>query len=40
MNYLEPALAQGLVERTDPGSLSSPKQRYRLTALGTQFAQR
>ena len=37
-NYLEPALDQGLVERTDPDSPRSPKQRYRLTAAGKRAA--
>lgn len=29
-NYLRPALDAGLIEMTDPGSPSSPQQRYRL----------
>ncbi len=33
-NYLEPALAAGLIERTQPDSPRSPTQRYRLTARG------
>ncbi|VVN18026.1 hypothetical protein PS645_04154 [Pseudomonas fluorescens] len=33
-NYLNPALAAGLIEMTNPESPRSPVQRYRLTALG------
>lgn len=33
-NTLDPALAAGWVERTQPGSPRSPTQRYRLTAAG------
>ncbi len=33
-NYLNPALALGLIEMTDPESPKSPVQRYRLTDLG------
>jgi len=33
-SYLQPALASGLLEMTDPASPRSPVQRYRLTALG------
>ena len=33
-NYLNPALALGLIEMTDPDSPKSPVQRYRLTDLG------
>jgi Fic family protein len=33
-NYLNPALALGLIEMTDPGSPKSPVQRYRLTERG------
>jgi Fic family protein len=33
-NYLKPALAGGWVEMTDPASLRSPQQRYRLTNRG------
>lgn len=33
-NYLNPALALGLIEMTDPDSPKSPAQRYRLTDLG------
>ncbi len=32
--YLRPLLDEGLLERTDPGSPNSPRQRYRTTALG------
>ncbi len=37
-NYLEPALALGLVGRTDPDSPRSPRQAYRLTAAGERLA--
>lgn len=33
-NYLEPALADGLLEMTQPDSPRSPTQKYRLTAKG------
>ncbi|MDR0816276.1 MAG: Fic family protein, partial [Desulfovibrio sp.] len=33
-NYLDPAIDDGLVERTQPDSPRSPTQRYRLTAKG------
>ena len=33
-NYLEPALAAGLIERTLPGSPNSQTQKYRLTVKG------
>jgi len=33
-NYLDPALKAGLVERTDPASPRSPRQKYRRTKLG------
>lgn len=33
-HYLEPALAAGLIERTQPDSPRSPTQRYRLSARG------
>jgi Fic family protein len=33
-NYLQPALAGGWIEMTDPASPRSPRQRYRLTAQG------
>jgi Fic family protein len=33
-NYLQPALASGWLEMTNPASPRSPVQRYRLTALG------
>jgi len=32
--YLTPALAQGVIEMTQPESPKSPTQRYRLTAKG------
>lgn len=37
IRYLAPAIEAGLVEMTDPGSLNSPRQRYRLTDLGRQL---
>lgn len=37
-NYLEPALAAGLIERTQPDSPRSPTQRYRLSARGRALA--
>ena len=33
-NYLEPALSDGLIEMTQPGTPKSPTQKYRLTAKG------
>ncbi len=39
-NYLNPALAGDWVERTQPDSPRSPKQRYRLTHKGQQWLQR
>ncbi|MCB9497380.1 MAG: hypothetical protein H6686_10895 [Fibrobacteria bacterium] len=33
-NYLDPALKAGFVERTDPASPRSPRQKYRRTELG------
>jgi Uncharacterized conserved protein len=36
-NYLNPALAAGLVEMTDPDSPRSPVQKYRLTAQGARW---
>ena len=38
-NYIEPALAAGLIERTLPDSPNSPTQKYRLTAKGQGQAQ-
>ncbi len=35
-NYLQPALAQGLIEMTQPDSPRSPTQKYRLTEQGRQ----
>lgn len=37
-NYLEPALAAGLIERTQPDSPRSPTQRYRLSPRGQRLA--
>lgn len=39
-NYLNPALAAGLVEMSDPDSPRSPVQKYRLTASGRALAVR
>lgn len=36
-NYLNPALAQGYLERTLPDKPSSPTQKYRLTEKGRQL---
>ncbi|MFJ2364860.1 Fic family protein [Pseudomonas sp. NPDC087697] len=36
-NYLNPALAAGLIEMTHPDSPRSPAQKYRLTARGAQW---
>ncbi len=33
-NYLDPALAAGFLEMTQPNSPNSPTQRYRITPLG------
>lgn len=35
-NYLNPALAQGYIERTVPDRPNSPAQKYRLTEKGRQ----
>jgi predicted HTH transcriptional regulator len=39
-DYLQPALAAGLVEMTQPESPNSPTQRYRLTAAGQSLSRR
>jgi Fic family protein len=39
-NYLRPALAADLIEMTNPGSPSSPAQKYRLTPQGKQAVAR
>lgn len=39
-NYLRPALAANLIEMTNPGSPSSPAQKYRLTQHGNRIAAR
>ena len=36
-NYLNPALAGGWIERTQPDSPRSPTQRYRLTSKGHRW---
>jgi Fic family protein len=36
-NYLNPALASGVIEMTHPGSPNSPVQRYRLTPKGRRL---
>lgn len=36
-DYLQPALAAGWIEMTDPGSPKSPVQKYRLTRKGTTW---
>jgi 3-oxoacyl-(acyl-carrier-protein) synthase len=36
-NYLNPALADGWIERTQPDTSRSPTQRYRLTARGHRW---
>jgi hypothetical protein len=38
-NYLNPALEDGWIERTQPDSPRSPTQRYRLTRKGRQRLQ-
>jgi ATP-dependent DNA helicase RecG len=37
--YLLPALAEGVIEMTQPDSPKSPTQRYRLTAKGRYYLQ-
>jgi hypothetical protein len=39
-NYLNPALNDGWIERTQPDSPRSPTQRYRLTDKGRRWLQR
>jgi len=39
-NYLDPALEQGWLERTQPDSPRSPTQRYRLTERGKRWLQK
>lgn len=36
-NYLNPALAAGWIERTQPNAPRSPTQRYRLTRKGHRW---
>ncbi|WP_369125070.1 Fic family protein [Desulfogranum marinum] len=38
-NYLNPALASGWIEYTQPHSPRSPTQRYRLTSKGKRWLQ-
>ena len=38
--HLDPLIARGLVEMTDPDSPKSPAQKYRLTRMGLQIRQR
>ena len=40
VNYLNPALADGLIEMTDPTSPRSPAQKYRLTPHGLNWVNR
>jgi hypothetical protein len=37
VNYLNPALASGLIEMTAPDSINSPTQKYRLTEKGKRL---
>ena len=39
-NYLNPAIEDGWIERTQPDSPRSPTQRYRLTGKGHRWRQR
>ena len=39
-NYLNPAMQNGWIERTQPDSPRSPTQRYRLTGKGRRWLQR
>ena len=39
-NYLNPALAADLIERTQPDAPRSPSQRYRLTVTGERLLRR
>jgi predicted transcriptional regulator len=36
-NYIDPAIEDGWIERTEPDSPRSPKQRYRLTTKGRRL---
>ncbi len=36
-NYLQPALAEGLIEMTAPDTPQSPAQKYRLTGKGKRI---
>jgi ATP-dependent DNA helicase RecG len=40
VNYLEPALLDGLLEMTQPDAPKSPTQKYRLTAKGKSYLKR
>ena len=39
-NYLDPALAEGLIEMTLPGKSKSKKQKYKLTSKGKELSEK
>ena len=39
-NYMAPAIKDGLVEMSEPDSIRSPTQTYRLTAMGRALAEK